>query len=108
MTGGAGDVSWEDLREDLREDPENPDYTIAGFAYGEDKDEVDNTEIPGLDLNKKAYDSSLVFTDLPSSSELSRKDNVHLPDPDRFKHYTAEAEGEEVGDRDGDRVQVVM
>jgi hypothetical protein len=51
MTGGAGDVSWEDLRED----PENPDYTIAGFAYGEDEDEEDeedNEEIPGLDLDE--------------------------------------------------------
>jgi hypothetical protein len=120
MTGGAGDVSWEDLRED----PENPDYTMAGFAYGEDEDEEisyygmssaakdededEDEEIPGLDLDEEAHDSSLVFTDLPSSPELSRKDNVHLPEPDRFKHHTAEAEGEEVGDGDGDGVQVVM
>jgi hypothetical protein len=48
MTGGAGDVHWEDLRED----PENPDYTIAGFAYGEDEDEEDNEEIPSLDLDE--------------------------------------------------------
>jgi hypothetical protein len=51
MTGGAGDVHWEDLRGD----PENPDYTIAGFAYGEDEDEEDeedNEEIPGLDLDE--------------------------------------------------------
>jgi hypothetical protein len=52
------------------------------------------------------YNLSLVFTDLLSSLKLLRKDNVHLPnpDPDRFKYYTAEAEGEEVRDRNRDRV----
>jgi hypothetical protein len=33
MAGGVGDMDLEDLMDD----PENPDYTIAGFAYGEDE-----------------------------------------------------------------------
>jgi hypothetical protein len=88
----------------LQEDPKNPDYIIASFAYSKDKNEKDNKEIPGLNLNKEAYNLSLVFTDLLSSLELSRKDNVHLPNLDRFKYYTAKTKGEKVRDRDRDRV----
>jgi hypothetical protein len=67
MTGGAGHIYWEDLRED----PENPDYSIAGFAYGEDEDEEisyydmasaaygedeeEEEEIPSLDLDEEVH-----------------------------------------------------
>jgi hypothetical protein len=100
MAGGAGDVHWEDLRED----PENPDYSIAGFAYGEEEDEEisyydmasaaygedeeEEEEIPSLDLDEEVQDSSLVSAGLPPSLDFSHKDMVHLPDPDRPKHHT--------------------
>jgi hypothetical protein len=99
-------VSWEDLQEN----PENSNYIIAGFAYGKDKNKKDDKKIPSLNLNKKAYNLSLVFTDLPSSLELLHKDNIHLSDFNCFKYYTAETVKKEVRDanRDGDRVHVIM